>query len=335
MRVNSNIAVLNGLNLSENSISEFSHEGAFLSKIKDFFTYRFRAQVHKKILISFCKLSNPQNSGLLLYDVCCFTGHWIDLGFPKEITGCRGLSRHREFILIAFQAEGRAFISVISERNLKPLFYIALEEVREVHSICALDNSILVVSTGTDEVIGYEFSNKGFRNPMVIWKASNEKRDTHHVNSILQMENEIYISAFGPKNNELWLSATNGYIYNISTDKFIKEGINHPHSLSAINGRIYYCESAQQQFRSLGGEINFKLDGYTRGICFLDRDTVIIGTSVGRKSSKSTGIIYNPADPGDPSGECSLTLYHLQNGIISKLDMSTYGSEVYDLCLLS
>jgi hypothetical protein len=60
-----------------------------------------------------------------------------------------------------------------------------------------------------------------------------------------------------------------------------------------------------------------RLPGYTRGLCYLD-GKVFVGTSLGRRVSKSTGMINNIADPGATAGR----------GTISRLDAATFALDV-------
>ena len=77
----------------------------------------------------------------------------------------------------------------------------------------------------------------GVRNPVVIWRESNLRADTHHVNSIAEWKGKLIISAFGRKFGTLWSSAFDGYIHDVTRDRRIKGGIYHPHSLAPRGDR--------------------------------------------------------------------------------------------------
>lgn len=304
-----------------------------MSWTKDFIPSLFKTRAHRKLLIAFCNLSAPRDSGVLLYDVDSGKTQWVNMGFSKLISSCTGLWVDDKFIFSLFQAEGISNISVINKGSLKPVFCQTLEEVKDGHSICVLGNKLYVVSTGSDEVLRYEFTGKKVLKPEVFWKASDEKKDTHHLNSIIPFKKEIYVSGFGSKEGELWDTAIHGYIINISANKCVKKGIYHPHTLAVLDDKVFYCESSTQTFYSIDETIKFSLDGYTRGICFIDNKTVAIGTSIGRKSSKSTGIVHNPADPGVKAGTCAITFFNIESGSSWKRDLSQYSSEIYDISI--
>ncbi|MFQ5464944.1 MAG: DUF4915 domain-containing protein [Thermodesulfobacteriota bacterium] len=287
-----------------------------------------------KIIVSFCNMSKSRESGLVSYDFANSVVEWLDMGFQGGVKSCTGLWREGDNIYSLFMSEGVFYVSVINAKTLLYVFCQPLEEVKDGHSICVLGRHLYVVSTGTDEVLRYELKGDGLKGAEVFWKASDENQDTHHLNSVLPVNGDICVTGFGPKDGTLWRTATHGYIYNITSDRFVKRDIYHPHTLVEFGGRLYYCESSTQVFCSVDGLVKFSLDGYTRGICFLDNKTVAVGTSVGRKSSKSTGIVYNPADPGDKAGSCAISVHSLVSDECLKVDMSEYTAEIYDICRL-
>ncbi len=296
--------------------------------------------MHKFTLISFCNLSVPTSSPLLCMrisdemaePVVCVP---VNLGFPVAINTATGLAKWNKKIFVLFASAGSYYVSVLRESDLSLVFFQQLPEIKDGHSILADDSGLYVVSTGTDKVLKYAVHEKNVSNPRVVWQASVADADTNHVNSITQKGGELFISAFGPKEDRrLWASARKGYIHNITKDMRVKDDIYHPHSLSVRNNRIYYCESHLNTFCSLDEKI-FDLDGYTRGIGWLTDELVCAGTSIGRKVSKSTGIVGNPDDPGKLIGLCSLYVRNLcsKKALIHE-DVSWYGKEIYDLLVL-
>jgi hypothetical protein len=306
-----------------------------------FKTKRKRAGLMKSqfVLVSFC--NNPE---LTVSPVLCVkipaTGQDIfeyapvNLGYPDLINHATGLTISGQIILVAFHSEGRFYIAGLDQNNLAPVFYQYLPEVRDIHSILASDNCLYVVSTGTDEVLAYDILKNRLESPRVIWHASMEKKDTHHINSIVENQGELFISAFGPKAENLWASAPNGYVHNITRNSRVKDGIYHPHSLSARNGQLYYCESHMGTFCSLDKPI-LKLPGYSRGVGWLSDDKVCVTTSIGRKVSRSTGQIGNPGDPGEAAGQCGLTVKNIKNEQLLTVDFSWFGPEIYDVLVLN
>ena len=296
----------------------------------------------KYVLVSFCNIPTITTSPLFLLQIPeeetkQISYAPVSLGCPEPATTATGLTCANGKIFILFALDGNRFhVAVLQEDNLFPLFYQEMPEVKDGHSILAVDQCLYIVSTGTDEVISYNIKEKSLENPNVIWRASKTRKDTHHINSIVEKNGEILVSAFGPKSGHLWSTASNGYIFNISSNSLIMDGIHHPHSLSVKNDKIFYSDSqrnafcVQDQTTAL-----FELDGYTRGVSWLSDDLVWLATSIGRRVSKSTGLVGNAADPGELAGECSLLLGDIsERKIVKKIDLSWFGPEIYDVLVL-
>lgn len=295
----------------------------------------------KHILASFCnlpKLTRAPIACVKLRDKGKLTPLAyapVSIGFPGLITSATGITQFQSRIFVLFSSLEDYYIAFINAENLRPITYCKVPEVKDGHSLLAYNNRLFIASSGTDEVISYEITDNGITNPQVVWQASNEKRDTHHVNSIVVRDGELIVSAFGPKEGKLWSTAQNGYIYNITRGEFVKEKIYHPHSLSVRNGKIYYTESHHNTLCSLDEGELFHLNGYTRGITWLSDDLVCIASSIGRKISRSTRLVANPGDPGEPAGECGLFIGSISSHrIIAHIDMSQYGPEIYDALVL-
>ena len=65
---------------------------------------------------------------------------------------------------------------------------------------------------------------------------------------------------------------------------------------------------------------------------------IVSGSSVARKVSKSTGLINNPADPGEEAGSCAVNIFHLSSATVSDrlahISLGDYAPEIYDLLYL-
>ena len=113
----------------------------------------------------------------------------------------------------------------------------------------------------------------------------------------------------------------------------IAAGLEHPHSLLPLSEKLAACASRHQELVVLGPGLarNRKLDGYTRGLC-LDGPDLFVGTSVGRRVSRSSGRVDNPADPGTTVGRCAVTQLSASDLAVKRtFDLGAYGDEIYDL----
>jgi hypothetical protein len=291
-------------------------------------------------LVSFCNLPASYHHALVCLEVtpdkkkAFYCEPAAIKTINKPIRSVTGLAVNSNGVFFMFLSEGAFYLAALKREDLTLAYYQELPEVKDGHSILAVGDNLYVVSTGTDEVLRYTLAGNEVRDPEVFWRASNSGADTHHVNSIMEINAEIFVSAFGPKEGVLWSSAVNGYIHNITSDTRVKEGIYHPHSLSKMNGMLYYCDSSRKALCSLEKN-QFKVDGYARGIAWLSDESVCVGSSIGRRISKSTGLIANPADPGEVAGRSKISIGNINDQrVIAEFDLSRFGPEIYDILLL-
>jgi hypothetical protein len=286
------------------------------------------------ILLSFCNLRTPLRTGILRLDLDSEEAAEVELGWEGNVESCTGLSAYGNRIYALFLSGGLHYIGALSRNDLQPLFRQPLSEIKDGHSILVNEGYLYVVSTGTDEIFRYDLGPVGVSNSVVMWRASNTRTDTHHVNSITRWNGNLVISAFGPKFGALWSSAFDGYIHDISRNRCIKAGIYHPHSLAAQGNRLCYVESYRKLLWCLEGPVS-GLDAYSRGICWVSEDLLCVASSVGRRISRSTGLA-NPADPGELVGGCGIRLSDLRRGrTIKQIDLQWFGPEIYDLVTLN
>ena len=159
------------------------------------------------ILVSFCNLPSPT-----IYPVLCLRipGDLenpidyapITLGYPEPVRDARGLAANGKKIFILFsrfiasENENKYYLAILRQNDLSPLSYQELTDVKDGHSIFATKKNIYVLSTGTDEVLRYDILDDRVHNAQVIWRASDAQIDTHHINSITEMNGELFISDF-------------------------------------------------------------------------------------------------------------------------------------------
>lgn len=289
-------------------------------------------------LISFCNSPSQSPSPVLLIKlspdlstILNFTP--IFLGINQPILQVTGITSNEKSIFVIFVLKNKkTYISSLSIEDFSLQYSQELPEIVDPHSIVSINNQLFIVSTGTDEVIRYDIFDGGLNNINTFWRASESKLDTHHINSIAENNGELFISAFGSKSGQLWSSAENGYIHNISKDVRVMDKIYHPHSLTIINNQFFYCESFTGSLILNGNQI-VKVNGYSRGIASPVENIICIGTSIGRKISKSTGLISQAIEGiGEPTGFCGVNIFNSNlNKITTNHDLSWFGPEIYDI----
>lgn len=293
------------------------------------------------ILISFCNLPIPKKNALVLLklkgdDGSKYIQNQIRIDYPQKTKSATGIARGSGRIFVLFMQSEKALIAILNEKDFSLLKYQELPEVSDPHSVLYTDSELFIVSTGTDEIIQYSITDDELIKPRVFWKASNSKEDTHHINSIINLNGEIIISAFGKKEERGWPSAQNGFILNITNREVIKEGIYHPHTLSTRNGKIYYCESKRSEFRSIEeSDYLFKFEGYTRGVAWLTDNIVCIASSNRGKNTRFRRILTRITNRDFIRGSSTLCILDvMQRKLIDVIDLSMNGPEVYDILVI-
>ncbi|MGZ6792931.1 MAG: DUF4915 domain-containing protein [Mycobacteriales bacterium] len=221
-----------------------------------------------------------------------------------------------------------------------------LPGVRDAHSLCATPDGMAVVSTGTDEVVGFAWDGRRLTPTGPLWAASEAGVDTHHLNSVGWWRGALVCSGFGPKADQTWASASEGYVVDVSTGRRLVEGLYHPHSVTELDGRLAVCDSstgralllpapgAEDVMHAADGSVLGHVDAYVRGLAVDSSGTMYLGTSMGRRRSKSTGVVLNPADEGTPLGAAGV--WRLADGALTQLcSLEAVASEVYDLLWLA
>ncbi len=124
-----------------------------------------------------------------------------------------------------------------------------VDEITDAHDVEILDDGALaIVASAHDRVLRVD----GNGAVSSIWAASDSMTDTQHVNSVAAMEGRLFATAFGPKPADGWRFAQDGYIVDCQSGEKLHEGIRHPHSLTAADGRLWWCESATSRVWSWG-----------------------------------------------------------------------------------
>lgn len=302
-----------------------------------------------KLLVSFCNIdrltrSSVKRSPLCLIDITTHQLIGLTIPFIPDSIGITGLTQDTEYIYAAYQSH-RPGVIVLSKRGLGVRDVVVLDGISDTHSLYIKNQYLYVVSTGNDSIVRYAVHggkiNKKSR--QVIWKpvGSQGKINTHHVNSIVSCKGRLIASAFGPKKGTFRSSATNGYIIDIKNNRRIIHGIYHPHSISVADDTVYYCESATKTvFENHIPLLKFT-DGYVRGLT-KQRDTVMVGLSSFRTTSKSTGLAVNPFDLGGSlHTTCRLVVADFAAARASAppdiyaYDLSRFYTEIYDIIVLA
>lgn len=284
-----------------------------------------------RVLVSLCNVEKERPS-LVVLDTA--SGAVTPLAVTCG-SGATGLCVIGEDIIAACQTP-EASVTVLDARTLEVRAEAPLSGARDVHSLVPWDGGVAVASSGTDEVVWYRYDGSGFTDRTVLWSGGAGDGDTLHVNALAVHGDTLLACAFGPRrsNSDLWSAARGGFVFDVTDRSVVIDDLGHPHSLVSLGDELYLCESSRRLFRSLSGPIA-TLDGYTRGAAPFGHARMLVGTSVGRVKSRSSGRLLNPADGGRRAGTCAVHDVGLDGSVRATISLAGYGAEIYDLLPLS
>jgi hypothetical protein len=285
------------------------------------------------ILISFCngRLLGMPKLGLL--DTATSQVQILEL--PDSLSdgnGATGLALSSQHVYAIIQDQER-HLAVFDRTTMALCGAPSLPEMADAHSLWVDGESLYVVSTGTDEVVRIGMNGSEIGSHEVYWRPDTDapRADVHHLNAILGFGGDLFVSGFGRKSGATWSSARDGFIVNVTEQRVVASGIEHPHSLVMLGDSLAFCESRRSTVQVIGDPRMQQLPGYTRGMCVAG-ETLYVATSTGRRVSKSTGLVNNADDPGAPHGGCAICRLSATSLAVEEIiDLSNYGYEIYDL----
>jgi len=283
------------------------------------------------VLVSFCNVRVPRAPVLALLDTSTCKLAVPEL--PETLRRSRSLTGLAVSERYVYAVGNPETLFVLDRRDLSLLNQYEFERGRDVHSICNEGDRLWAVSTGTDEILELDLDGTDVVSERVIWRPEPDgpHQDIHHLNTIGRFDGRRLVSGFGKKSQDLWSSATNGFVHDIERDDRLVDGIEQPHSFATLDSSVLVCESRRQTVRSTDGAASPRLPGYTRGLCVVD-GTLLVGTSVGRRVSKRAGLVGNPSDRGESAGECAVLFLSAETWEVQgTVDAASLGREIYDL----
>lgn len=289
-----------------------------------------------KVLISFCNTKGKKgNPNLLLLNVLNGKQKWIDIDIDNK--GFRGLAIDAKYIYTLYQKKTLGTLVIINRSNFGVVLEQDLPKLLEPHSMLLDKGCLYIVSAGNDQIQRYElnYDDLSVSYKDIFWfpKGSKHKADTHHINSIYKFQGQFFISGLGLKKGEKLSTARNGYVCNITSGQEEIGNIYHPHSIIITKAGIYFCESATRRVKLNQKTLITLKRGYIRGLWTND-EILVVGTSSGRKHSRSTKKVNNIWDPGQLESACDVSVYDLKARIprlINKFDFLPAKKEIYEI----
>jgi hypothetical protein len=178
----------------------------------------------------------------------------------------------------------RSLKSIVGYREDGIAYWLKVPEARDVHDILLQNGSFVCASTGTNEILWFDFLGRITRR----WKADGE-RDAWHLNCLCTANGRLFASAFGRfALHRGWLGncTGSGFIFEVDTGEEVVRGLNGPHNPRWIGDEWVVCDSHVNALacQRTDGELSrVTLDGLTRGLEH-DSDFLYVGESANRKA---------------------------------------------------
>ncbi len=285
--------------------------------------------------------SPHESCGLLELDGDGYS--WLPLGeleFPHYANGglC-GTCRAGRDLVLATQSTPPLLVlydpvagRVKARRDMSPAL--------DLHSVVYHDDTLYVVSTGTNEIYAVALDGDDLGEPRLHWRYPGLEydRDLVHLNGLTASPQRLIASCFGPRQPDgSWGNA--GAIFQVEPYQLIQGALSQPHSPLYCDGRLFFAESRGHRVHWLQrddqdawreeGEI--AVGGYARGLALQDH-TLWVGLSAPRAISRSKGTRNQGLDPGSGAALVGIDLPTCT--LTQRRELTGLGEEIYDLLML-
>jgi hypothetical protein len=297
-----------------------------------------------RLLISFCN-TFPQGFPLAVYDFASGDFAWLPTHCPDQPIGgasgvCGGDGEY--YALFQHRVPGWPSTLVVYGPDLNMRAAVRLQRVQDGHSLIWHDGELLVVSTGTNELIRVTVDiAAGTAREEPLWELGDERVDRDHLNSVVRWEGRLCASLHGPRNDsEHHLERQVGRIIDVASGETLHGNLLHPHSLAAAKGTLYFLESGrgrvwslQRRQGRLHAELLKELSGYLRGLT-LDGQSLFVAGNAQRIHSRHKDALIEQPQKTREAMHCILYRVDLTSGHIESRDLTPFGREIYDVVLL-
>lgn len=289
------------------------------------------------LLVSFPNQLTSKTHSLIAIDFAKEKAFWINLdNHVSDIGGgVSGICKIPGFIAICTQSVTPAIV-ILDHSTLDIVSVFELKYVKDPHSIVFSDSYLYIVSTGTNEIYRIKVKDYIIKNEELFWQYPGVKydHDEVHLNGITVCNDRFIATAFGKKKNSKWDAA--GHVFFTDTGEVLKENLFQPHTplykdtllvfAESVTGTVYIYE--QKEKSSWSPKIDFKVNGYARGILFYE-DELLIGISSLRNVSKSRGVILKNQKE---ITRTSILHVNINDPKIRNIyDVSPFSKEIYDI----
>lgn len=245
-----------------------------------------------QLIVSFFNQLLTPKFSLGLLDTESGAFRWLDLQADEGISGCAGIARHGDRVVVATQAGGTGRLQVYKLPEFKLLSVYDLRHTQAVHSLLVTeDGRTLGVGTGNDEVYEYSIVEDEVIEERLFWRLPGTHPgfgDQWHVNSIAPHGEGFAVSYMAhalPSNDDDQL----GGVFSIDDGEVLASSLKCPHSLITVDGDLYVAHNPGM-VSAIGGGTG-AVGGFARGLCRVG-SSLFVGASGHRWQSRSTQRAY-------------------------------------------
>lgn len=240
---------------------------------------------------------------------------------PTGAIRMMGLATTPAGLVVVAGSADCAFLAMFDQR-LEQTGWHELPSASDPHGLVAVGKQFWVVSSRTNEVIGYEMSASGpFITETVFQHADAEPQ---HFNGLARHKGTLVLSALGVSGEDAHEMKSTGYLVDVNCAERIRTGLDQPHSPYSRDGSLLFCESRTSLVWQ-GDRPFVRLDGYLRGLVVAADGMIHVAESAKRPSR-------DLLTDGRPNAALWTLTY--DGHILARDTLSGVGAEIYDLVTL-
>lgn len=267
----------------------------------------------------------PRLSSITLFDKAAEQKDWeiqeIAIEGPNSNIRIMGLARNGSELLVVAGSSEHGYLATFDENLLQTGWY-ELPGVFDPHGLVLDEGRLLVISSGTNEVIEFAFDKSKPSFSKVYFHLENA--EPQHLNGMVLHNRRLFVCALGVSGRKAHDVSAKGFLLDTFDGSIVRSGLDQPHSLVSHEGSLLFCESKTSTIWKNSVAIA-KLSGYLRGLAICSQNQMLF---VGESSSRPPreALLYDRPDAKlwtvRPNGE-----------VVSKIELVGLGPEIHEILI--
>jgi hypothetical protein len=287
-----------------------------------------------KYLVSFC---NGGRARLAVIGDGGFERE-IDLELPladHHAVGLTGITFHGPYCVVGVQSTPAALLML--DRSFRVAALHTLEDVSDLHGIASVGDEIVLVSSGTNQVMAFAPGSGGLR---IVWANADSLSGDLHLNDVAVRGDAVFCSGFGVRGPD---AMRDGDVFDAASGDRLVVHLREPHSVAVAEDALYVLESATGDLlrlrRGFAPRRICGIQGYARGLAVSDTHFAI-GKSGYRAISRQhlgdwrLAPLTHSTAAADALRESGVYIVDRATLRSRFVDTTSAGSEIYQVALL-